>query len=244
MKLVTSCAMRFAGTLRSALPALLLAAAYSGVAAAPPPVGTLRGEVLETRNVDGYTYLRLKTTGGETWAAVPSTNAKPGAQVTIGNTMVMENFESKTLKKKFDKIVFGQIVDPAGGPAGGSAAAPTASPHAASPMAQPIMVAKATGPDARTVAEVVTGKAKLKDKSVLVRGQVVKVNAGIMGKNWLHLRDGSGSAADGSNDILVTTKDTAALGDIVSIKGTVRTDVNLGSGYTYAVLIEDAAVRK
>jgi hypothetical protein len=158
--------------------------------------------------------------------------------------MVMENFESKTLKKKFDKIVFGQIVDPAAGPAGGSAAAPPASPQAAAPMAQPIMVAKAAGPDARTVAEVVTGKAKLKDKSVLVRGQVVKVNAGIMGKNWLHLRDGSGSAADGSNDILVTTKDTAALGDIVSIKGTVRTDVNLGSGYTYAVLIEDAVVRK
>jgi hypothetical protein len=244
MKLITFCALRFAETLRSALSALLLAAACVAVAAAPPPAGTLRGEVLETRNVDGYTYLRLKTAGGETWAAVPSTNAKPGAQVTIGNTMVMENFESKTLKKKFDKIVFGQIVDPAGGPAGGSAAAPPASPQAAAPMAQPIMVAKAAGPDARTVAEVVTGKAKLKDKSVLVRGQVVKVNAGIMGKNWLHLRDGSGSAADGSNDILVTTRDTAALGDIVSIKGTVRTDVNLGSGYTYAVLIEDAAVRK
>jgi hypothetical protein len=244
MKLVTFCAIRFAGTLRSALSAILLAAAYAAVAAALPPAGSLRGEVLETRNVDGYTYLRLKTAGGETWAAVPSTNAKPGAQVTIGNTMVMENFESKTLKKKFDKIVFGQIVDPAGGPAGGSAAAPPASPQAAAPMAQPIMVAKAAGPDARTVAEVVTGKAKLKDKSVLVRGQVVKVNAGIMGKNWLHLRDGSGSAADGSNDILVTTKDTAALGDIVSIKGTVRTDVNLGSGYTYAVLIEDAVVRK
>jgi hypothetical protein len=90
----------------------------------------------------------------------------------------------------------------------------------------------------------VTGKAGLKGKSVLVRGQVVKVNTGIMGKNWLHLRDGSGSATDGSNDILVTTKDTAALGDVVSVKGTVRTDVDLGSGYTYAVLIEDAAVRK
>jgi hypothetical protein len=77
-----------------------------------------------------------------------------------------------------------------------------------------------------------------------VRGQVVKVNTGIMGKNWLHLRDGSGSAADGSNDILVTTKDIAALGDVVSAKGTVRTEVNLGSGYNYAVLIEDAALRK
>jgi len=38
--------------------------------------------------------------------------------------------------------------------------------------------------------------------------------------------------------------DTAAVGDIVNVKGTVRTDVNLGAGYAYAVLIEDAALRK
>jgi hypothetical protein len=226
--------------IRWTLAALLCAAAFAVAAAPAPPAGALQGEVLETRNVDGYTYLRLKTTGGETWAAVPTSTVKPGAQVVIGNTMVMENFESKTLKKKFDKIVFGQLVDPA---AAATAAAP-ATPQAAAPAAKPIKVDKASGPDARTVAEVVTGKAGLKDKSVLVRAQVVKVNTGIMGKNWLHLRDGSGSAADGSHDILVTTKDVAALGDVVSVKGTVRTDVNLGSGYTYAVLIEDAAVRK
>jgi len=235
MKSVTT---RFATPVRSALATLLSAVAFAAAAAPAPAAGALRGEVLETRNVDGYTYLRLKTASGDTWAAVPTTTVKPGAQVTIGNTMVMENFESKSLKTKFDKIVFGQIVDPAAGPATGSAAAPAA------PAAKPIKVDKATGPDARTVAEVVTGKAGLKDKSVLVRAQVVKVNTGIMGKNWLHLRDGSGSAADGSNDILVTTRDIAALGDVVSVKGTVRTDVNLGSGYTYGVLIEDAALRK
>ena len=105
-------------------------------------------------------------------------------------------------------------------------------------------MAKASGPDAKTVAEVVTGRAALKDKTVLVRGQVVKVNLGIMGKNWLHLQDGSGAAAAGSNDILVTTKSEAAIGDIVNAKGTVRTDVNVGPGYAYAVLIEDATVSK
>jgi hypothetical protein len=73
---------------------------------------------------------------------------------------------------------------------------------------------------------------------------VVKTNVGILGKNWLHLQDGSGTAAAGTNDILVTTKDVVAVGDIVTAKGTVRTDVNLGSGYVYSVLIEDAAVRK
>ena len=43
---------------------------------------------------------------------------------------------------------------------------------------------------------------------------------------------------------VVTTKDAAAVGDVVNAKGTVRTDVNLGSGYTYAVIIEDASLRK
>ena len=224
---------------------LVASAAWAAPAAPAQQPTTLKGEVLETQNVDIYTYLRLKTKDGEIWAAVPTTTAKKGTEVTIGNSMVMRNFESKTLKKTFDKIVFGQVVDP-----NATAATPAApSPHGAAAPAAPSAaavpkVAKAMGPDAKTVAEVVKGKSALKDKTVLVRGQVVKVNLGIMGKNWVHLQDGSGSAADGTNDILVTTKDVAAIGDVVQAKGTVRTDVNVGPGYAYAVLIEDAAVRK
>jgi hypothetical protein len=223
-----------------AIAALLLATVgFSARAMPPQPTATLKGEVLETQNVDGYTYLRLKTKEGEAWAAVTTTAVKKGAQVTIATSTTMQNFESKSLKRTFDKIVFGQIVDPNAKTVAPSGAAPA--PAVASAVVQ---VPKASGPDARTVAEVVKGKAALNDKTVLVRGQVVKVNLGIMGKNWVHLQDGSGSAADGTNDILVTTKDEAAVGDIVNARGTVRTDVNLGSGYNYAVLIENAAVRK
>ncbi|MGL6111162.1 MAG: nucleotide-binding protein [Rubrivivax sp.] len=225
----------------AALSALMLAIAFGPAAALPaqPQAASIKGEVLETRNVDSYTYLRLKTGEGEVWAAVPTTALKPGAQVTIGNATTMRNFESKTLKKTFDSIVFGQLVDPNAKPAAPQGASPAAPP--AAPAAK---VAKATGPDARTVAEVVTGKASLNTKTVQVRAQVVKVSLGIMGKNWLHLQDGSGKASDGSNDILVTTQDQAAVGDIVTARGTVRTDVNLGSGYVYSVLIENAALRK
>ena len=105
-------------------------------------------------------------------------------------------------------------------------------------------VAKATGPDAHTVAEILTSKSALKDKPVTVHGTVVKFTGGVMGKNWIHLRDGSGSGADGSNDLVVTTLDESKIGDVVLVKGTVRTDVNLGSGYSYGVLIEDAKLQK
>ncbi len=222
-------------------PALALTATLLLVAAfntqALPPAPPLTGEVVESRDVQGYTYLRIKTASGETWAAVPTSVVKLGSQVGIANPVTMQNFESKTLNKRFDKIVFGQILDPL--------AKPAAPPSAASASAPAITtVAKAVGPEARTVAEVVTGKAGLKDKTVLVHGQVVKASTGILGKNWLHLRDGSGSAAAGTHDVLVTTLDNAVVGDIVNARGKVRTDVDLGSGYAYAVLIEDASLRK
>jgi hypothetical protein len=107
-----------------------------------------------------------------------------------------------------------------------------------------VKVPKATGPDARTVAEIVAKGPDLKDKTVLVRGKVVKYTPGVLGKNWVHLRDGSGSASDGTNDVLVTTKDETKLGDVVLARGTVRTDVNLGSGYAYKVLVDEAKLQK
>jgi len=224
------------------LVAALLAAAGLAARAMPPAQApALKGEVLEVRDVESYTYLRLKTKDGEAWAAVPTAAVKKGAQVAIGNAMVMQDFESKSLKRKFDRIVFGTLGEAAARPA-----AMPASPHGAAPApAAPVAkVAKAPGAEGRTVAEVVGGKAALKDKPVAVRAQVVKVTSGILGKNWLHVQDGSGSAAQGTHDLIVTTKDTAAVGDVVLARGTVRTDVNVGAGYAYAVLVEDAAVKK
>lgn len=226
-------------------PHILLAAAIAtaalAVQAAPPVQDTpVKGEVLEVRDVPTYTYLRLKTKDGEIWAAVPTTAVKKGAQVTLQNPMVMENFESKTLNKKFDRIVFASLGDPNVAPA------PAAPPHGTPsvPAAPVAKIAKATGPGAKTVAEIVAGPAALKGKDVTIHGQVVKFNSGILGKNWVHLQDGTGSAANGTHDVLVTTTDTIAVGDVVNVTGTVRTNVDLGGGYVYAVLVEDARIRK
>jgi tRNA U54 and U55 pseudouridine synthase Pus10 len=119
--------------------------------------------------------------------------------------------------------------------------------HQGRPLAAEVAdakVPKAPGPDARTVAEIVGKKAQLKDKPVAVRGRVVKYTANVMGKNWIHLRDGSGSAKDNTHDLLVTTQEEAQIGQIVLARGVVRTDVDLGSGYTYKVLIDGAKLEK
>jgi hypothetical protein len=228
--------------MRRSLPALCaLIIAFS--ASAQGNVGsTVTGTVLETRDVDAYTYLRLKTKDGETWAAVGKAALKPGTEVTIENAMVMHDFESKTLKKTFKSIVFGNLPgtgdDMAAAHAG---AAKTAAATAAT--TGDVRVAKAAGANAQTVGDIVARKAALKDKPVVLHAKVVKFNGGIMGKNWLHLRDGTGSAGDGSNDILATSNDVAKVGDVVLVKGTVRTDKDFGAGYTYPVMIDEASVQ-
>ena len=75
----------------------------------PPQMASIKGEVLEVKDVDNYTYLRIKTKDGETWAAVNKAQVKKGAEVTIENATTMYNFTSKSLKKTFDKIIFGTL---------------------------------------------------------------------------------------------------------------------------------------
>ncbi len=241
--------------------------------AAPAAVTTVTGTVLETMDSGGYTYLKLKTAEGETWAAVNEAKVAVGETVSVVNPMTMTDFESATLGRKFPTILFGTLgpssgaapvavgLAPAHGGAGESPAAsgPTGVPPAPVPaemaaqhaqaaagpeVTEKISVAKAEGADGRTVAELWAQRAALKGKTVAVRGKVVKYNGGIMGKNWIHLRDGSGSAEKKDHDLTVTTQETVAKGDVVLVRGVVAIDRDFGSGYTYAVLVEDAKVTK
>jgi hypothetical protein len=245
------------------------AAAVAGAPAAGASV--VRGKVVEKIDAAPYSYLKLSGPAGEVWAAVPQTNVATGTEVVIENPMAMDGFESKTLNRKFDKILFGTLggqgapaaaapagmppgAMPPGGmppgamPPGGMPPAGMAAQHAAAGAGPAdvgdVKVPKATGANAKTVAEVHGQKAQLKEKKVTVRGKVVKSNSGIMGKNWLHLRDGSGTQEKGDNDITVTTDSAASVGEVVVVVGVVRLDKDFGAGYAYPVIIEEATFVK
>lgn len=231
-------------TLTRLIPALLFA--FSIAASAMPPAPTtgtaLSGTVLEARDGGGYTYLRLRTKSGEVWAAVPAAQVRTGAEVSIANPQTMSGFQSKALNRTFDTIIFGTLAG-----AGAQAAPDLRAMHAGAnqaPKVPVVKVEKAKGANAQTVAGIVAGAPKLKDKPVTVRGQVVKFSSGIMGKNWLHLRDGTGSSRDGTDDLIVVTNDSTSVGEVVLVSGTVRTDRDLGMGYSYKVLVEDARLAK
>lgn len=233
----------------------LLLAVFAVIAFSPLAVaGDLTGTVVETMDAGGYTYLLIKTPAGEKkWAAVTKAPVKKGDKATVTNPMDMMNFESPSLKRKFDVIAFGMLADgkapaAAADPHAGGTKAPAmggAAPHGArTEVKGPIKVAKAAGPDARTVAEVYAQKAALNGKEVVVSGKVVKYNSGIMDRNWAHLRDGSGKAKDGSDDLTVVMKDATAVGQVITVKGKVVLDKDLGGMYKFPVSLEDAVLVK
>lgn len=92
----------------------------------------------------------------------------------------------------------------------------------------------------KTVEALNVEKAKLNGKQVAFKGKVVKVNNNIMKKNFLHIQDGTGK--EGTNDVTVTSAQTANVGDTVNIVGKVMLDRDFGSGYVYPLIIEDAAI--
>jgi hypothetical protein len=201
----------------------------------------LSGPVLEHLTAPPYMYLRVKTSFGEVWAAVPQATIENGTVVTVYNAMLMSKFESKSLKRTFDEVYFGTLT-----PAGAAPGAAPGSPRPGSPKPPAGVdvgkVEKATGPDAHTVSEVWAEKASLVGKTVTIRGVVVKYNDGVMGRNWMHLQDGSGDAKQGTNDITVTSKDGSALGETVTIRGTLHANRDFGAGYSYVIIVEDAKV--
>jgi hypothetical protein len=102
--------------------------------------------------------------------------------------------------------------------------------------------ASAAEPALKTVAAVNQNKTTLVGKTISAKGKVVKVNNGIMGRNFVHVQDGTGDAKTTTNNLIVTSKQTAQVGDSVTISGTVVLNRDFGSGYTYPLLIEDATI--
>ncbi len=203
-------------------------------------VPTIDGKVLETMNSGGYTYVNIDQAGKSTWVAVPSMKMEVGQKVSFSQGAVMRNFSSKTLGKTFESIIFSSGVARPSVPALGGT-------HTGTKKAAPVekvKVAKAAGPNAHTVEDLYEKRTELNTKSIVVSGKVTKVSQSIMGKNWIHLQDGSGDPSKGNDDIIVTTQDLPAVGDVVTVSGILFKDKDFGSGYKYAVIIEEGKIKK
>lgn len=221
------------------------APAVTAPAAAPAVAQGQSGTVIETMNAAGYTYVQVDTGKEKIWAAAPEFQVKTGDTVAIPEGMPMPNYHSKTLNRDFDIVYFVPSVMVGGAEgllaAGAPEGMPSGHPAIEAPQAKEIdlsNIAKAEG--GKTVAEIFAGKAELAGQQISVRGKVVKFSPEIMGKNWIHLQDGSG--AEGTNDLTITTGTMVAVGDSILVTGVLTTDKDFGYGYKYDLIVEDGQV--
>ena len=208
------------------------------------PAAQQSGKVLEVLNASNYTYVRVDTGKEKLWLAGPTSQVKPGDRVAFLPGMPMKGFQSKTLGRTFDLVYFVGSIDRDGSePAKGalSPGHPQAAPAAGGTVAAKMDFSKIAKPaGGKTVVEIIQEKKQLAGKKIAVRGKVVKFSAEIMGKNWIHLKDGT--VKEGGEDLTITTNAKAKVGDTVLVRGVVVTEKDFGSGYQYAVIIEDAQV--
>jgi hypothetical protein len=230
------------------------AASDNPALAAPVPAGMVRGTVLETMNSGGYTYVFMDTGQDQRWVAAMETAVQVGDVVQTAQGMPMQGFTSKTLNRTFNVVYFVDALQNLSASVQGQplGAMPDSHPPVPLPEGHP-------GPDGPTeaaaadtqvaalesgqdIAYVYANKDELVGQQVSLRGKVVKYNDGILGWNFIHVQDGSGDAADGSNDLTVTSKATTAVGETVVLTGTIILDKDFGAGYSFPVLMEDASI--
>lgn len=212
--------------------------------------GAKEGVVIETMEAGVYTYAKVKDANGEYWIAGPKTEIEVGEKVSFAPQMWMENFPSKTLNRTFDKILFVAVIAPLKGDTaahncencGPDKEVTTQKSDSAEEKSTSVTaVAKAEG--GYTVAEIFKKSSELKDKTVKVNGKVTKVVRGVMGKDWVHISDGTGK--DETSDLVVTSPAANVKeGETVTVTGKVKTDVDFGYGYFYPVLIEEGSFKK
>lgn len=199
-------------------------------------IGNLHaGDVFEGTVVDileggGYTYMQIDDTKKKYWVAVEGTKVEKGTEVRFTEELKAKNFESKTLNRKFDEIVFASNLQyRTQVPEKGNLAL----------VSEQVKESPYKQKDTMSVKEAWEKRASLKDKTIAIRGKVVKASPNIIGRNWIHIQDGTGEGSEVGR-VVFTSSELPKVGDVVTASGVVRVDKDFGSGYSYKIIVENA----
>ena len=189
-----------------------------------------------------YTYLKVSEDKTERWVAVTKLEAMPGDRYYYDKGLTMKDFHSKELNRDFETVDFINNISKT--PIGRKEVtkAPMMnvpqghSGKVAVPQSQDVSIQKSE--DELTIAQIFANPQKYANKQVEIKGMVVKVNRSIMGKNWIHLQDGTGH--DNKFDLTLTSDQVPPVNQVQSFKGTLSLNKDFGAGYFYEVIVEDA----
>jgi len=206
--------------------------------------GPVNGTVAETINAGGYTYIRIKES--DVWIATTTMEVSEGDPIEYSGGAEMLDFHSKSLDRTFESIWF---VQKAGIPVQDTSQQTAARGHAPIPEGTPrdaAIAAPAPGSiekldGGKAIEEIFADRAALNGQTVSLRAKVIKVSENIMGMNWVTLQDGTGTAPN--DKLMAISSEMVTVGEVVTAKGMLQNDVDLGYGYKYTALLEEATFK-
>lgn len=208
----------------------------------------ISGTVVATHVAGRYTYIQLAQDPDQkkVWLAAGIT-AAVGDRIEYHGGVLMRKFHSETLDKTFDEILFvstiRKVTDETKQADKDTVAVPNDDFHRGlSPdqakVALPTADKIKRSATEKSIADIFADLDTLNGKTIGLKAKVMKVGTGIMGKNWITLSDGTGKAPD--DKLLATTNQQVKIGSTLSVTGILKTNVDLGSGYKYKAVLEEA----
>ena len=152
----------------------------------------------------------------------------------------MTDFPSKELKRTFPSILFLEGISKEPTPGENTGITNSASPGRI--ITEKMNISIEPGEGCISITKLIEAKAGYSGKTVRVKGKVTKYNPQILGKNWIHIQDGT--EFNGAYDLTITTDSQLTVGDIVTFEGKVILNKDFGYGYFYEVMMEDGKLIK
>lgn len=188
------------------------------------------GVIKDVIHGGGYTYLEIEDAKKSYWIAVEGVEIPKGLEVRFEEEMRAKNFQSKALNRTFDELIFASNLQHRTNVSEKGNLALITDVVERSPYQKE---------GSMNVKEVLQKRPTLNGKTIAIRGKVVKASQNIMGRNWVHIQDGTGEGSEVGR-IVFTSKELPKVGDIVTASGVVAIDKDFGSGYIYKIIVENA----
>jgi len=195
--------------------------------------------IKEVLNTEKYSYLRVDEQGKEFWVAISKREIKQGGIYQYKGGLLKKNFFSREFNRVFETVyLVSNIWEKTERP---SSALEEATARINGGQSLPNLEVEKIQPTegAISLAELFANKESYQGKLVKITGKCIKINPMIMGRNWVHIQDGSGK----NLELTVTTAEVLRLGDIVSVAGTITLDKDFGAGYRYDIIMEKAVLQ-
>jgi len=196
--------------------------------------------VLEILPTTKYVYLKVEENDLQFWIATIKQEINVGGTYFYKGGLLKTNFESKEHNKIFDKIyLVTSLVQASHGNDSKDGKLITKEPKQKD---EQVSMSNTSDNNQKSgsikIAELVENFKKYEGKTVQISGRCVKINPNIMGRNWIHIKDGSKDDYD-----LVITSDTfVEEGTLITMKATVSLNKDFGAGYKYDLILENGTI--